>query len=353
MIRADVHAAIERVLDRQVFIIGPETEAFEHEFAAFCGATDGVAVSSGTAALELVLWSLGIGPGDEVITTPWTFWATAEAVLRVGATPVFVDVREDDWTLDSARVAEAVTPRTKAILPVHIFGHPADVPALAASAPVIEDAAQAHGASYHGRAIGTDAVAATYSFYPGKNLGAYGDAGAVTSNDTGLTELLRELRDHGRSTKYAHRLAATNARSSELQCAVLRVKLAHLTAWTRERQRLAGVYEERLEGLGLGWQLTQPWAEHVRHLFVVTHPDRDRLRAELAETGIDCGIHYPIPLHRQPGLAGRDWRAVGDLTRSERLAGEVLSLPLFPELGEEGVERVCAALERALAAVAR
>lgn len=351
-IRADIHEAIDRVLERQTFIIGPETHAFEEEFAAFSGANEAVAVSNGTTAIELALWATGVGPGDEVITTSWTFWATTEAILRVGAVPVFVDVREDDWTIDPVRVAEAVTPRTKAILPVHIFGHPADVPALAAIAPVLEDAAQAHGGGYHDRSIGADAVAATYSFYPGKNLGAYGDAGALTTNDTALAALLRQMRDHGRTTKYEHPIAGTNARCSELQCAVLRVKLERLREWTDTRQRLATHYEKTLAGTGVGWQKTQPWAEHARHLFVITSPERDRIRESLAEEGIDTGIHYPIPVHKQPGLAGREWRAVGDLAITERLADEVLSLPLFPELADASVARICTAVERSLATVA-
>ena len=348
-IEPEIRAAIDRVLERQSFIIGPETRAFEEEFAAFSGAAEAVAVSNGTTALELALWALGVGPGDEVITTAWTFWATAEAVLRLGATPVFVDVRDDDWTIDPKRVAAAITPRTKAILPVHIFGHPADIPALLDGVPVIEDAAQAHGGSYHGRPVGSDAAAATFSFYPGKNLGAYGDAGAVITNERELAARLRALRDHGRSTKYEHPVAGTNARSSELQCAILRAKLPHLAAWTEERRRLAAIYEERLAPLGLTFQASQPWARHVRHLFVIRHPERDGLQAHLAEEGIDSGVHYPIPVHLQPGLEGREWRAVGGLETTEALAREVLSLPLYPELADVGVDRVCSTIEGALA----
>jgi dTDP-4-amino-4,6-dideoxygalactose transaminase len=350
-IEPEIRAAIDRVLESQSFIIGPETRAFEEEFAAFSGVAEAISVSNGTTAIELVLWALGIGPGDEVITTSWTFWATAEAILRLGATPVFVDVREDDWTLDPERVAAAITPRTKAILPVHIFGHPADVPAFLDGVPVVEDAAQAHGGSYHGRPVGSDGVAATFSFYPGKNLGAYGDAGAVLTKDADLATRVRALRDHGRSTKYEHPFAGTNARSSELQCAVLRAKLRHLPAWTEERRRLAALYEERLAGLGLRFQATQPWARHVRHLFVIRHPERDALQRHLAEEGIETGVHYPIPVHLQPGLHGRDWRAAGGLETTEALARDVLSLPLYPELGDDGVEQVCETIERAVTMV--
>jgi dTDP-4-amino-4,6-dideoxygalactose transaminase len=208
---------------------------------------------------------------------------------------------------------------------------------------VIEDAAQAHGSTYHGRPVGADAVAATFSFYPGKNLGAYGDAGAVITNDPDLAARVRALRDHGRSTKYEHPFAGTNARCSELQCAILRAKLPHLDAWTEERRRLAALYEERLAGYG--FQATQPWARHVRHLFVIRHPERDRLREQLAEHGIQTGVHYPLPVHLQPGLAGRDFRVHGELPVTEQLAEEVLSLPLYPELGDGGVDRVCRALE--------
>jgi dTDP-4-amino-4,6-dideoxygalactose transaminase len=347
-IELEIRAAIDRVLERQSFIHGPETQAFEDEFAAFSGAAEAVSCANGTAAIELALWALGVGPGDEVITTSWTFWATAESIIRVGATPVFVDVREDDWTIDPDLVRAATSERTKAILPVHIFGHPADVAALSDGVPVVEDAAQAHGSSYYGRPVGSDAVAATFSFYPGKNLGAYGDAGAVTTNDANLAGRIRALRDHGRSTKYEHPFAGTNARSSELQCAVLRTKLRHLEAWTEERRRLAGLYEQRLVPLGLAVQTTQPWARHVRHLFVIRHPERDGLQAHLQEEGIDAGVHYPIPVHLQPGLADHAWRAEGTLETTEALAREVLSLPLYPELGEEGVDRVCAAIERAV-----
>jgi dTDP-4-amino-4,6-dideoxygalactose transaminase len=346
-IRDEIHAAIDRVLERQSFVLGPETSAFEAEFAAFSGAREAVALSNGTTALELALWSLGVGPGDEVITVSWTFWATVEAVLRAGATPVFVDVRPDDWTMDPERVAPAVTPRTKVVLPVHIYGHPADVPAIAAAAPnaiVLEDAAQAHGASYYGRPVGSGAAAATFSFFPGKNLGAYGDAGAIVTDDLALASHLRALRDHGRSSKYEHPFPGTNARCSEIQCAVLRTKLRHLREWTEERRRVSSLYEEHV---GLPFQATQDWAEHARHLFVVRHADRDRLQQLLAEQGVASGVHYPIPAHRQPGLHGVEWRAVGDMSITDELAATVLSLPLYPELGEEGAQRVCAAIHRA------
>ncbi len=339
----EIKAGFERVLERQVFISGPETAAFEHEFAAACEATDCVAVSSGTTALELALRALGVGAGDEVITVSHTFFATVSAIVSTGATPVFVDVEPASWTMAPERVSPAVTERTKAIVPVHIYGHPADVPAIRAAAPgipVVEDAAQAHLARYYGNAIGSKAQAACYSFYPGKNLGAYGDAGAITTNDLELVERIRALRDHGRTggAKYEHELLGTNARAAELQMAVLRVKLPHLRAWTNERQRLAERYEA-LAAYDVELQEVQPWAEHVRHLFVLLRPGRDRLISSLQEAGIGAGVHYPVACHQQPALAER-FRSVGGLEVTERVAANCLSLPLYAELGEAGVDRV-------------
>lgn len=352
-IRSEVRAAIDAVLDRQQFISGPETAAFEEEFARASGAAHAVAVSNGTTALELTLEALGIGSGDEVITVSHTFFATVEAILRVGATPVMVDVDPEDWTISPERVADAVGPRTRAVVPVHIYGHPADVRALREAAPdatIIEDAAQAHLARYHGVPVGREAAASTFSFFPGKNLGAYGDAGGVITDDADLAARLRRLRDHGRSGKYEHAEVGTNARAAELQLAVLRVKLRHLAAWTAERRRLAALYEHRL-GMdrAFGLQVERPWAEHVRHLFVTRHERRDDVRAALAAQGVATGIHYPIPVHRQPAVAGTLARVVGTMEVTDGLAGSVLSLPLFPELGDDGVDRVVSALESAVA----
>jgi dTDP-4-amino-4,6-dideoxygalactose transaminase len=352
-IRDEVDAAIARVLERQSFIGGPETAAFESEYAQFCGASHCVAVSSGTAALELVLEALGVGPGDEVITVSHTFFATVSAVLRRGAVPVFVDVGPDDWTMAPDLVAEAVSARTKAIVPVHIYGHPCDVPAIAEAAPgipIVEDAAQAHGARYHGLAIGTGASAACFSFYPGKNLGAYGDAGAVITDDALLAKRVHALRNHGRANeKYEHRSLGTNARASELQMAVLRAKLPHLRRWTELRRSLSLMYELRLALDPSQYQKNQPWAEHARHLFVVRVPQRDRVVGALHSRGIQAGIHYPIPCHRQGALKKLAWRSVpAQLEVTDRVAAECISLPLYPELGADGVERVSAALESAL-----
>jgi dTDP-3-amino-3,4,6-trideoxy-alpha-D-glucose transaminase len=352
-IEPEVAAAVARVLERQAFINGSETKAFEAEFAAFCETDHAIAVGNGTTALELTLEALGVGPGDEVITVSHTFIATAGAVLRRGATLVLVDVDEHTWTMSPEQVAAAVTPRTKAVIPVHIYGNPADVPAIAAAAPgavVIEDAAQAHGGRYHGRSIGSDAAAACYSFYPGKTLGAYGDAGAVTTADPQLAERVRGLRDHGRlNAKYEHSFVGTNARSSELQTAILRVKLARLREWIEGRQRVAAAYEEALRDLDVRVQRVEPWADNTRHLFVLLHAERDRLLAELKERGISGGIHYPIPVHRQPALRGTSHRVHGgELPVTDELAATCLSLPIYPELSGVDVDRVTGALASSL-----
>jgi dTDP-4-amino-4,6-dideoxygalactose transaminase len=346
-IKPAVDEALERVLARQCFVDGPETAAFEQEFADFCRAESAVAVSSGTSALELTLEALGVGPGDEVVTVAHTFIATVAAIVRRGATPVFVDVRADNWTMAPEAVADAVTERTRAIVPVHLYGHPADVPAVseaAPSIPLIEDAAQAHGGSYHGRSVGSAATAACFSFYPTKNLGAYGDAGAVTTNDGELAKRLRQLRDHGRDvTRNDHRLVGSNARIDELQAAVLRAKLAHLPGWIEARRALAARYDDLLEPV-VGVQEVSPWARHVRHLYVAIHPRRDDLVRELEERGIATGLHYPVPVHRQEAMRTHAWRAAGSLETTELLASRCLSLPLYPELAEAAVERVAETL---------
>jgi dTDP-4-amino-4,6-dideoxygalactose transaminase len=348
-IRDEIDDAIARVVGRQQFLNGPETAAFEAEFAAFSGIEHVVAVSSGTTALELVLAALGVGPGDEIVTVSFTFFATVEAIVKTGATPVLVDVTPEDWTLDPAGLAAAVTPRTKAILPVHLYGHPADLDAIAAAAPgvpIVEDAAQAHGARHRGRPVGSTTTAATFSFFPGKNLGAYGDAGAIATGDGELAARLRSLRDHGRSGKYEHAVAGTNARAAELQAAVLRAKLPHLAAWNEERRRLSIRYEDLLPSVRR--QEIRPWATTARHLFVVSLPRREAAAAALTADGIASGVHYPIPCHLQPAAATFAWRAPGDLAVTAEAASTVLSLPLYPELGDAGVERVATSLQRAL-----
>lgn len=343
-IGSEIAAAIDRVEERQVFVNGPETAAFETEFAEWCDVPHCIAVSSGTTALELTLQALDVGSGDDVITVSHTFFATVGAIVRRGATPVMIDVDSDTWTMAPDRVAAAVGPRTKAIVPVHLYGNPADISTIAQAAPgiaIIEDAAQAHGARYRRQPLGSGSSAACYSFYPGKTLGAHGDAGAVTTSDEELAARICQLRDHGRAGgKYEHLCIGTNARMAELQASILRAKLPHLAAWIRARQQVAAAYEASMMGSGLQMQRVEPWAEHTRHLFVVLHPDRDGVRLRLQRQGIETGVHYPIPAHRQPAMQQIEHNTVGALDVTERLASTCLSLPIYPELGEDNVRRV-------------
>lgn len=300
------------------------------------GSADAVGVASGTAALQLALLAIGVGPGDEVITTAHTFMATGEAISQTGARPVFADIDLRTYNLDPNRVEEALTPRTRAIVPVHLYGHPADMDSLLDIAGrrnlwVIEDAAQAHGAEYRGRRCGSMGHLGCFSFYPGKNLGAYGDAGAVTSNDKALLGKVRKLRDHGRSTKYEHDELGYGERMDALQAAILRAKLEHLETWIEARRRHARRYNERLVGSPLCTPQEAPQVRHVYHLYVARTPYRDRLFAYLKAKGIEAGVHYPIPLHRQPAYLRRGYGDV-QLPETERAAAEVISLPLYPEL---------------------
>jgi dTDP-4-amino-4,6-dideoxygalactose transaminase len=354
-IGAEITAAIARVEERQMFVNGPEVAAFEVEFANWCTAPRCIAVSSGTTALELTLQALEVGPGDEVITVSHTFFATVGAIARRGATPVLIDVDPRTWTMDPDRVAAAVGPRTKAIVPVHLYGNPADIPAISRAAPgvaIIEDAAQAHGARYHDRPLGSGSAAACYSFYPGKTLGAHGDAGAITTGDAELADRVSQLRDHGRAGgKYEHLCVGTNARMAELQAAVLRAKLPHLTDWIDARQRIAAMYQSALAG-HVPTQEVEPWAEHTWHLFVALHPNRDGIRPQLQEQGIATGVHYPIPVYRQPAMEQVEHRIVGDLAVTDQLASTCLSLPIYPELGEDDVRRVLDSFCREIGVVA-
>ncbi len=351
-IQDEVESAIRRVLETTRFIMGPEVQAFEEAFAAFCGAQHCVGVSSGTSALELTLRALGVGPGDQVITVAHTFIATAEAISATGATPVFVDIQPDSYNMDPAQVAQAVTPRTRAVIPVHIYGQPADIPAIRAAVqakaqgraiPIIEDAAQAHGAAWQGRRAGALGDAACFSFYPGKNLGAYGDAGAVTTNDPRLAEEIRLLRNHGRRSKYLHEVKGFGQRLDALQAAILGAKLPHLSAWTEARRRLAARYSQLLQGSELTLPAVAPAADPAWHLYVVRTPARDELLAHLRAQGIGAGIHYPIPLHLQPAYQDLGYQP-GDLPVSEAVAESCLSLPLYPEMTQEQQDRVVAAI---------
>lgn len=343
---AELEEAALRVLHSGWYILGPELEAFEAGFAAWHGTEHAVGVANGTDAIELALRALGIGPGDEVITVSHTAVATVCAVERAGATPVLVDVDEATFTMDPAAAAAAVTPRTRAIVPVHLYGQPADMGALVALASrhglaLVEDCAQAHGARLGGRLVGTFGHLAAFSFYPTKNLGALGDAGAVITGDAGLAEKLRRLRHYGQTVRYRHEERGVNSRLDEMQAALLRAKLAHLAAHTGARRRLAGRYGAGLEGVIP--PAVRPGAEHVFHLYVVRHPRRDALMAALSEQGIGTLIHYPIPVHRQAAYADLGY-APGTLPVTERIAGEILSLPLYIGLTEQNVDTIVEAV---------
>jgi len=337
-IAPEVHSAIDRVLTNTSFILGDEVRAFEDAFASHVQADDAVGVASGTAAIELSLRALGIGPGDEVITTAHTFIATAEAVNNVGARPVFADIDPSTYNIDPDHVDALVTDRTRAILPVHLYGQPADLKALMEIAErrgirVVEDAAQAHGAEVGGRRCGSIGHLACFSFYPGKNLGAYGDAGAVTSNDADLVAKVRRLRDHGRTSKYEHVEIGMAERIDALQAAVLAAKLPHLDGWTESRRAAAQRYGELLRDVDVVTPVEAPDVRHVYHLYVVRSNRRDALLEHLQTNGIGAGIHYPIPLHRQPAYLDLGYGDVS-LPHTEAAAGQVLSLPVYPEITE-------------------
>jgi dTDP-4-amino-4,6-dideoxygalactose transaminase len=354
-LRPELDAAIARVLDSGWFVLGPEGEAFEKELAQALGAQDAVGVANGTEAIQLALQALGVGAGDEVVTSPMTAAFTGLAILSAGARPVFADVDPVTLNVSPEALSRAVTPRTKALLPVHLYGHPVDLEPMlelsrARGIPLVEDACQAHGARYKGRPVGALSGIGALSFYPTKNLGALGDGGAVLVNDPELARRLRRLRNGGQSDRYRHETAGLNSRLDELQAAVLRVKLRHLPAHLERRRALAGLYQRELAGLPLRLPLEQPYARTGYHLFVITHPKRDALQAELQRRGIATLIHYPIPLHLQPAfesLAGRR----GDFPVAERAAAEILSLPLYPELTDEQALSVCGALRDAVAAL--
>jgi dTDP-4-amino-4,6-dideoxygalactose transaminase len=341
-IKPEVDVAIQRVLDHTGFILGEEVKTFEAAFADYLGASGTVGVASGTAALQLALQACGVGRGDEVITTAHTFIATAEPIVNLGALPIFVDIDPATFNMDPDCVESAITSRTKAIVPVHLYGRPAPMDELMQIADrhgltVIEDAAQAHGARYRGRSCGTIGSMGCFSFYPGKNLGAYGDGGAVTSNDAALLARVRKLRDHGRTTKYEHDEIGYGERLDALQAAVLGTKLRHLADWTAARRSHAHRYSGLLAGAGVTTPTEDPQDEHVFHLYVVRARRRDALLEHLVKAGIGAGIHYPIPLHRQ--AAFRDLPPVS-LPHTELAASEILSLPLFPELRDDQIELV-------------
>jgi dTDP-4-amino-4,6-dideoxygalactose transaminase len=347
-IRDEVLTAIERVLESGQFILGPEVTSFEQEFAAFCHVRHAVAVGSGTSALHLAFLAAGVGPGDEVITVPFTFVSTVAAIQYTGARPVLVDVNEHDYTMRADAVEAALTPRTKAIVPVHLYGQTADMATLGPLAQrhglaVIEDAAQAHGAEDRGRRAGSMGHLACFSFYPAKNLGAYGEGGVVVTDDAAYAERLRVLRNCGQTEKYVHPVRGYNSRLEEIQAAVLRVKLRHLEDWTEARRSRAGLYDKLLAGSRVVPPLARADARHVYHLYAIRTPGRDVCRRRLAEAGIQTGVHYPVPVHLQTGYADLGYGA-GAFPVSERLAREVLSLPMYPELEDTQVEIISRAV---------
>jgi dTDP-4-amino-4,6-dideoxygalactose transaminase len=351
-LRPELDAAYQRVMTAGRYILGPEVEKFEQEFAAYCESSHCVAVANGLDALTLLLRACGIGPGDEVIVPAHTFIATWLAVSAAGATPVAVDVDSRTFNLDPRKVGEAISLRTAALIPVHLYGQPADMDPLLDLArryglKIIEDAAQAHGARYKGRRVGSIGDAAAFSFYPAKNLGAFGDAGAITTSDAGLAKKARLLRNYGSQSKNHHECLGANSRLDELQAAFLRVKLRHLDERNKRRARLAAVYRR---SLGDADEVIPPmvpsWAEPVWHLFVVRHPRRDELQELLECAGIGSMIHYPVPPHRSRAYRGGGWRGY-ELPITECLTGEILSLPLHPHLSATEVEKIARLVRRA------
>lgn len=345
--RAEIDVAITRVLDVGRYILGEETRAFEREFAAYIGVDHGIGVGSGTEALHLALKACQVGPGDEVITVSHTAVATVAAIELTGAAPALVDIHPSTYTLDPLLLERAITPRTKAIIPVHLYGAPADLDPILAAArrhnlKVVEDCAQAHGATYRGRRVGAWGDIAAFSFYPTKNLGAIGDGGLVATNDAALAERIYLLREYGWAERYVSSIGGWNSRLDELQAAILRVKLRHLDADNARRRALANLYDERLPP-ATPKPCTPAYGEHVYHLYVIRHPQRDRLANYLREKGIGTGIHYPQPIHLQPAYRGRLGDA-GSLPASEHAAREVLSLPMYPELAEEEARQVADAI---------
>ena len=351
-IKQEIDTAIAHVLESGQFVLGEEVAAFEGGFAGYCGARYGVAVNSGTSALHLALLAAGVGPGDEVITIPFTFVATVAAICYTGARPVFVDVEPRSYTMDVNQIDNAITEHTKAILPVHLYGQPADMDPIVDIAArhglvTIEDAAQAHGADYRGQRVGSIGDLGCFSFYPSKNLGACGEGGMVVTNNSRYAQAIRMLRDWGQEGKYNHVLKGYNYRMEGMQGAILRVKLGHLEAWT-ERRRL---HAEQYDRLLLDAEVQTPSAvshiRHVYHIYAVRTAQRDALQQALAKEGIQTGIHYPVPVHLQKGYADLGYGR-GDFPVSERLASEVLSLPMFPELTAQQVRDVAESIGEAL-----
>ena len=343
-VRKDLDAAIARTVDNCSFCLGPDVAQFEKDFARFVGAEHCAGFNSGTSALHVAMLLLGVGPGDEVVTTPFTFVATSWAISYVGAKPVYADIDDATFNLDPKLVERAITRRTRAVMPVHLYGHPFDLDPMLAicrkhKLPLVEDAAQAHGAKYRGKTVGTFGEISCFSFYPGKNLGACGEGGALVTNNAAFDKRARSLREHGSTVRYYHDEVGYNYRMEGIQGATLGVKLKHLTQWTNERRRIARRYHELLAGTPLQLPREAAWGESAYHLYVVRHPRRDDLKKHLDANGVGCALHYPLPLHLQKCYANLGHKP-GDFPVAEKAARECLSLPIYPELTDKQIQRV-------------
>lgn len=347
-LRKEIDAVIAKTIDNCSFCLGPDVAQFEKDFAAYCQAQHAIGYNSGTSALHIAMLLLNVGAGDEVITTPTTFVATSWAISYVNARPVFVDIDDATFTMNPKLVEKAITKRTKALMPVHLYGQPCDLDPLLEicrkhNLPLVEDAAQAHGAKYRGKKVGTFGAMAGFSFYPGKNLGACGEGGALVTNDAALAARARSLREHGSTVRYYHDEVGYNYRMEGIQGAVLGVKLKHLDQWTRERRRVAHRYHELLADTPLQLPKEADYAESVYHVYVVRHPRRDELKKHLEANQIGCALHYPVPLHLQKCYQSLGYHQ-GDFPIAEKAARECLSLPIYPELTDDQIQRVAACI---------
>ncbi|HXH20774.1 MAG TPA: DegT/DnrJ/EryC1/StrS family aminotransferase [Dehalococcoidia bacterium] len=349
-LKAEIDEAVRRVVESGYYVMGPEVRAFEQEWARYCGTEHCVALANGTDSLHLALRALGVGPGDEVVTVAFTLSATLDAIIALGARPVLVDIDPSTYTMDPALVPSALSPRTKAVLPVHIYGHPADMDAIlevasAAGLPVVADSCEAHGTLYRGKQVNSLAHVSCFSFYPTKGLNAMGDAGAIVTNDAGLAERVRRLRVHGWDRRFHSAESSLNSRMDEIHGAVLRTKLPHLDAWNRRRNEIAARYDAAVAGSSVRPAPHAPWATPSYYLYVIATPERDALRRDLDAAGIDSDVHWPEPPHLQPAFAHLGYEK-GSLPVTERVCNEVLTLPMFPELTDAEVDRVCDVLRR-------
>jgi dTDP-4-amino-4,6-dideoxygalactose transaminase len=343
-LKDEIISGIEHVFEGMQLFLGENVQALEKEFAQFCGVEYGVGVSDGTSALHIILRAMGIGPGDEVITVSHTFIATAEAILLTGAKPVFVDIDPETYLMDVSQIEAKITPQTKALLPVHLYGQIADMDAVSKLASkyhlrVIEDACQAHGAEYKGRKAGSLGDAAAFSFYYSKNLGAYGEGGFITTSNADLDRRIRMIRDHGSERRYYHDLVGMNSRLDEIQAVVLRAKLHHLNEWNQQRRSHADLYNKLLQGMPVITPIENPGNKHIYHLYVIRAPRRDELQPWLKERGIFTGIHYPVPTHLQPAMQSLGYQPT-DFPITEKIVSEILSLPMFAELTDDEISSI-------------